>query len=409
MKNHSNIGVIGLGGRGDYLVLENALPRDNVTITAVCDILEERVTAYADKVEERTGKRLVEYTDWQKLLDTPDLDAVIITSGWVPHTDIACEAMKRGIPVGMEIGGLYSVEQAWRLVRTYEETGTFFMLLENCCFGRIEMMALNMTKKGLLGRIVHATGGYCHDLRNQLAFGREKQHYRLDNYLCRNTDNYPMHALGPVAKCIDINRGNRMVALTAMASASYGMNEYCEKVRGAGDALATARFNQGDVIHTTIRCANGETIALTLATTTPRNYSRLFSVWGTKGAVNEENQSVFLDGRDQCEGFTINNIAENYKEFDHPLWKKFEEEGVKGGHGGMDWLMLDAFFHCLQNEIAPPIDVYDAAAWLAITPLVEDSIAMGGAPVAIPDFTNGKWMNREPAPVHPYSLDMIVE
>ncbi|MBO4954093.1 MAG: Gfo/Idh/MocA family oxidoreductase [Clostridia bacterium] len=409
MKKHSNIGVIGLGGRGDYLVLQNAMPRDNVTISAVCDILEDRVVSYADQVEKETGKRPVTTTDWKEVMEVPNLDAIIITTGWVPHVEIAIAAMKKGIPVGMEIGGFFSVDQAWQLVHTYEETGTFFMLLENCCFGRIELMSLNMVKKGLLGKIVHATAGYCHDLRRQLAFGRENKHYRLDNYLCRNTDNYPMHALGPVAKCIDINRGNRMLALTAMASGAYGMNEYCAKERGAGDALARARFNQGDVIHTTIRCANGETITMTLATTTPRNYSRLFSVWGTKGMVNEENKSVFLDERDHCENFTTGNLEESYKEFDHPIWKKFTTEGVKGGHGGMDWLMFDAFFYCLENDLPAPIDVYDAAAWLALTPLIEDSIAMGGAPVAIPDFTNGKWMNREPAVAHPHSLDLIVE
>lgn len=38
-----------------------------------------------------------------------------------------------------------------------------------------------------------------------------------------------------------------------------------------------------------------------------------------------------------------------------------------------------------------PIDVYDMATWMSITPLSERSIQLGSMPVEIPDFTNGKW------------------
>ena len=82
------------------------------------------------------------------------------------------------------------------------------------------------------------------------------------------------------------------------------------------------------------------------------------------------------------------------EQYEHPVWHKFVTEGVKGGHGGMDWLVFDAYFTALANGDYFPIDTYDAAAWMAITPLSEISIQQGGAAVEIPDFTRGMWTNR---------------
>ena len=84
---------------------------------------------------------------------------------------------------------------------------------------------------------------------------------------------------------------------------------------------------------------------------------------------------------------------EEYREkYDHPVWKKYMEEGVKEGHGGMDWLEFEQFFQCLREDSPMPVDIYDAASWMAITALSEMSVARGGAVVDIPDFTNGKWV-----------------
>ena len=55
-----------------------------------------------------------------------------------------------------------------------------------------------------------------------------------------------------------------------------------------------------------------------------------------------------------------------------------------------------------------PIDVYDAAVWMSVTVLSEQSIAQGGAPVSIPDFTRGKWIRPKPEEyVERYRLDAI--
>ncbi len=392
------VAAVGLGGRG-YSILEGLLLRiDNVRVTAVCDTYVDRTEAAAEAVRRSYGEAGAPKasTDYRDILVPGEVDAVLIMSAWESHVPMAIYAMERGIAVGMEVGGAYSVEECWELVRCYERTRTPFMFLENCCYGEVEMMVLNMVRMGLFGEIVHCEGGYRHDLRDEVIFGNERRHYRLRNYLSRNAENYPTHELGPIAQILDINRGNRFVSLVSVASKSAGLNAYARKTAGADPALSTARFAQGDVVTTVITCARGETITLTLDTSLPRAYSRGFTVQGTEGMYTEDNRSVFLDsdhgGADHWDWSPEwNNQVRYLEKYRHPTWVEYHKNGICGGHGGMDGLVYDAFIECVRTGEPCPIDVYDAAAWMAVTPLSEASIAGGGVPVSFPDFTNGCW------------------
>ena len=394
MKN-INVAYIGYGERGRAL-LELVLEQVDA-ISAVCDIYEDRAEACAKAVEESRGVRPAVYTDYKDAIADENVNVVMILTAWESHIPIALEAMRAGKAVALEVGGAYSVEDCWELVRTQESTGVPFMFLENCCFGRRELMIKNMVELGLFGRIVHRSGGYQHDLREEIAIGVENRHYRLRNYLSRNCENYPTHELGPIARILGINKGNRMVSLTSTASCAAGMHEYILANKSDDEALKNAEFAQGDVVTTVIKCARGETITLTLDTTLPRFYSRGFTVRGAKGMYEEATDSVFLDRQeDKTYDWTwiknkVGNADEYAREYEHPIWKQFLEDGVRGGHGGMDYLELKAFFDALRADAPMPIDVYDAASWMAITALSEISVANGSAPVEIPDFTSGRW------------------
>ena len=399
MKDFLNIGIIGLGQRGNFMLKDTILPQEDVKIVAVCDLYQDRCEDIARMIQEagRPCPRMVQ--DYHAVLAMEDVDAVVVTSAWEAHLDITCDAMEAGKIVGFEVGGAYSIEDCWRLIRTYEKTGVPCSLLENCCYGRNELMMLHMVRQGAFGEVVHCGGGYCHDLREEVAWGRENRHYRFRNYLNRCCDNYPTHDLGPIANILDINHGNRMLSLVSMASKARGLHAYIVEKEGTGYDAANFQFAQGDVVTTIIQCAHGETIQLTLDTTLPRAYSRKLQVSGTKGIYQEDNQSIYLEGREDQYQETWserwNNIEAYREEYDHPLWKQFQAEGVRGGHSGMDWLEFRAFVDAAKEGKGAPIDVYDAATWMSITTLTEQSIAMGGAPVAIPDFTNGKWLLRE--------------
>ncbi len=417
MKDLIKIGVIGLGERGMGLLQAVLIPmckaeNPDVQVLAVCDLYEDRAAEAARSIKEHLGISPLCTTDYREVIKMGELDAIVIASAWESHILIATEAMKAGKYVGLEVGGAYSVEECWSLVRAFESAGTHCMLLENCCYGRREMMVLNMVKKGVFGEIVHCSGGYFHDLRAQIAYGEENRHYRLRNYLLRNCDNYPTHELGPIAKVLDINNGNRMVSLTSTASCAKGMREYILSAKGKEDKLASAEFLQGDVVTTVIKCAKGQTITLTLDTTLPRGYSRGFTVRGTKGGYFEDTGSVFIDGVHNRYEFDWKsqwgNAEEYAKEYEHPLWKDFLSD-VRGGHGGMDWLVFRAFIEAVKNNAPPPIDVYDTATLMSITALSEQSVACGSQPVPIPDFTNGKWVLRRFSGENRFSLHTICE
>ncbi|NLC43329.1 MAG: Gfo/Idh/MocA family oxidoreductase [Clostridiales bacterium] len=410
MKSEIKIGIIGLGGRG-YGLLHTILNIEGIVVKAVCDNYEDRQERAVKFVEEKAGNTPLSTSDYKDILAMDEVEAVIVSSSWADHIHIAIDAMKAGKYVGVEVGGAYSIDECWELIRAYEETGVPCMMLENCCYGRKELMVLNMVKKGIMGEIVHCEGGYRHDLRDEIVHGRENRHYRLINYMNRNCDNYPTHQLGPIAKILNVNRGNRMLSLVSMASKARGLNEFIKKSEGEDYDLADYQFAQGDVVTTIIKCAHGETITLTMDTSLPRFYSRGFVVQGTKGMYQEDNHSIFLDELHGTEDEfswkkNWNNADELREEYDHPIWKNYNPD-ENAGHGGMDDLVLSAFFDSVRRNVIPPIDVYDMAAWMCITALSEQSISMGGAPVAIPDFTNGRWINREPGHEGYFSLDKV--
>ena len=191
-----------------------------------------------------------------------------------------------------------------------------------------------------------------------------------------------------------------MLSLSSMASKASGLREYIKEKKPEDKALQNTVFQQGDVVNTMIRCSNGESILLTLDTTLPRAYSRGFTVQGTKGMYMEDNASIFLDGDEGAKDHfewkkQWGNVERFRTQYEHPLWKDYLKSGVKKGHGGMDYLVFSDFIRCLQENLPMPIDVYDMASWMSISALSEESIALGGQPVAIPDFTNGKWMKRK--------------
>lgn len=385
------LGIIGLGARGYWLIENLFTYMDEIKVTAVCDI-------YADRVEKAQSKLAEAYekpfgtTDYKEVLDKSRVDCVVVITSWCDHVKVAIACMEAGIPCGLEVGGAESLDECYMLVEAYEKTKTPFMFLENCCYGRRELMVLNMVQKGVFGEIVACSGGYMHDLRDEIAFGKENRHYRLSEYSSRNCENYPTHELGPIAKVLGIGENNRMVSLTSTASKAVGLHEFIVKNKSDDRKLCERVFPQGDIVTTVIKCQNGETITLKLDTTLPRCYSRGFCVQGTKGMYFEDNDSVFLDGSgDHWNQKAYWGNADKYaEEYDHDIWKKYLSEGVKPGHDGIDYLVYSDFFAHVVSGEPMPIDVYDAAAWMSVTPLSAKSIELGSMPVEMPDFKNIK-------------------
>jgi len=401
------IGMIGIGLRGTGH-LSNLLQRTDVRIPAVCDIDPERIPIAQDLIVKAGHKKAEAYTDgefaYRKLLARGDLDAVIVSTPWLWHFPMAVDAMKSQVPVATEVSGAASIQECWDLVEVHENTGTPFLFLENVCYRRDVMAVLNMIRQDLFGDLIHCRCGYQHDLREVkfqpgAEFGDKGVHeakWRTEQSVKRNGDLYPTHGSGPVAMYLDINRGNRFVTLTSMATSPSGLHDYIVKVGGASHPNAQIAFQLGDVVTSLIRCANGQTVLVTHDTNLPRPYSLGFYVHGSKGIWNHDSDRIYLEGISP-EPHEWEPDASYLSRYDHPLWKRFENQAEGSGHGGMDFFVLNALVECLKRGAPFPIDVYDAAAWKVITPLSEQSIAQGGKPQDFPDFTRGRWVNRSPS------------
>lgn len=400
------LGIIGLGGRG-MGILKLVLSMPNVTVTALSDKRIERAQEGAGYVTEKNQPMPFITSDYNEVLDKNKIDAVIIITSWEYHTEISIAALKAKIPCGSEVNGEFSLQNCWDLVNAQAETKTPYMFLENCCYGQTELFATKMARDGMFGEIVHCDGAYSHDLRDEVTFGGlNKHHYRLDNYKFRNSENYPTHELGPISKLLNINRSNRILNISSIASKARGLEQYVADHADELSALKGVRFAQGDIIDTILTCANGETISLRLDTTLPHFYSRNFRVLGTKGRYEQDANMVFLDGVHKDRWDTvgaykemIDNAKDYYDKYMPAIWANDGEIAKKYGHGGMDYYVYNAFLDMVRNGTESPIDVYDAATWMAVTVLSEESISKGGMPISVPDFTNGKWMIREPKDV----------
>ena len=407
------LGIIGTGLRGQNHI-DNALRRNDVDIVALCDVDERMLQMTADLFK-KSGKPMPpvfrgDPHAYRKLLEQKNLDAVLIATPWEWHGPMVLDSLQAGIKyVATEVILGITLEDHWHVVREAEKQQAHVMMMENVCYRRDVMAVMNMVRQGLFGELIHMQAGYQHDLRgvkfnngiepydSGVEFGEKafsEARWRTNHSVNRNGDLYPTHGIGPVAQMLDINRGNRFLSLSSFATKSRGLHNYIVAKGGAGHPNAKVEFKLGDIVTTQIRCNNGETIFLQHDTNSPRPYSLGFRVQGTKGLWMDVNKSLYIEGvskkADQWED------AKAYlDQFDHPLWQRWSKETEGAGHGGMDFFVLHAFIESIKRQVATPLDVYDAAAWSAITPLSEVSIELGNQTVEFPDFTSGQWMYRK--------------
>lgn len=394
------IGLVGVGsrGRGD---LANFLKLEGVDVRAVCDIVEDNA-ALAQKMVIDAGRPAPQLysrgdTDYKRLCERDDLDLVFTATPWEWHTPISVEAMNSGKHAVSEVPIAVTLEECWELVDTAERTGRYCVQLENCNYDRVELMVLNMVRQNVFGELVHARCGYLHDLRaGKFSQRNGRKLWRLDHSIRRNGDLYPTHGLGPVAQCLNINRGNQFDHMVSIGSKTQGLHEYAVAEFGDDSPQAKLDFALSDVVTSLIRTRAGQTVVLTHDTNTARPYSRDFTIQGSKGIVEKYPEArVYIDGKSPEHEWE--DLIANYAEqFEHPLWRALEQRAQGSGHGGMDFVQTYRLIYCLRNGQPLDIDVYDGAALCAVSELSERSIAQRSKTMDFPDFTRGQWINRPP-------------
>jgi predicted dehydrogenase len=411
-------GFIGTGSRCKEHI-NNVLTIPGNKIVAICDTQKGPLDSTLKHIANFNVAEPKVYTGsdraFEQMLNNEEFDCIIIASPWEWHTPMAVAAMKAGVPyVGVEVSAANSLEECWDLVNVSEATGSHLNILENVCYRRDCMAVMNMVRQGLFGEIIHARCGYEHDLRDvkfndgvhynykkggELRMGPTafaEAQWRTQHSVARNGDLYPTHGVGPVAHCLDINRGNRFLSLSAMATQSRGLHKFIIDNGGENHPLAKVRFNLGDIVTSMIKCANGQTVIVTHDTNSPRPYSLGFRVQGTDGLWMNDGNHIYIEGKSK-QAHRWDDSDEWLKEYDHKHWATHGQEAQNAGHGGMDYVMMYDFIDAIRNKKPAPMDCYDAAAWSAVSALSEMSVARGGTSVDFPDFTRGQWIHRKDA------------
>jgi len=390
------VAIIGLGMRGSEAVYRYTF-LEGVRIVALCDIIPERVDSAQVTLAKKGLPKAVGYTgeeDWKKICEREDIDLVYVCTHWDLHTPIAVYAMEHGKHVALEVPAALTIDECWQLVNTAERTRRHCMQLENCNYDFFEMATLNMAQKGLFGEIVHAEGAYIHDLRF-LNFNDTTGYWnmwRLKHLEKSDGNTYPTHGLGPVCHVLNIHRGDKIDYLVSMSTNQFGMTEYAKEKFGDSSSYAKRIYKKGDMNTTLIKTALGKTIMIQHDVTSPRPYSRIHMISGTKGFAQKwPRRGISLEPEGH-KYLSEENLEKLLKEYEHPIIKEVGEKAkAVGGHGGMDFTMDYRLIYCLRNGLPLDQDVYDAAEWSSIIELSRKSVENSSSPVLIPDFTRGDW------------------
>lgn len=393
-KERVRLGIIGVGGRGKSL-LRDLLAVEGVDVKAICDIVPAKVEHAQKMVTDAGQPKPAGFSKGDadfKNLTQLDLDIVYIATPWNWHVPMATDAMKNGKHAATEVPAATTLHECWDLVNTSEATRKHCVILENCCYGQNEMMVLEMVRDGFFGEITHGEAAYLHDLRSIVTASEGEGLWRRLPHLRSNGNLYPTHGLGPVAHYMGIHRGDRFDYLVSVSSAEASLSAYVKAKFPEDDPKRSEKYVCGDMNTSIIKTEKGRSILLQHDVVNPRPYSRLNHISGTKGMFADYPPRVFVDGQKDENWQKIDEFREKYE---HPLWRTNGEMARKmGGHGGMDYLMNFRLMNCIKQGLPPDIDVYDAAAWSAPTPLSEKSVAENGAPQKFPDFTRDHWQTR---------------
>jgi len=395
------IGIIGLGMRGSEAVRRLSYI-DGLEIIALCDKYPDRVASAQKTLEESQRPKAREYTGeegWKALCESNDIDLVYTPTPWNLHTPIAVYAMKNGKHAATEVPAAKTLDQCWDLVETSEKTKKHCMMLENCCYDFFELLTLNMVRNGMFGEIVHAEGAYIHDLSKEHIFNKDAyaDMWRLKENIGRNGNLYPTHGLGPIAQCMNINRGDRFEHLISMSTNDFTMNDLAKEL-AAKDSFFEPYVDKpyrGNMNTTIVRTYKGKTVMVQHDVSSPRPYSRIHVLSGTKGSASKWPSPERISfGHSWIKDEELKDL---YDKYSPPIVKHMGNIAKDvGGHGGMDFIMDWRLIDCLRNGLPLDEDVYDAAAWSAVGVLSEKAVGNKFKPIDFPDFTKGSWKTNKP-------------
>ena len=400
---------IGVGSRGKgHLELFSSLPETEVV--AISDLYEDNITDSlkiikklkkpVDKINTYWGGE----NKWKTMLKEVRPDIVFISTNWKNHGVMAVETMKNNAHAFVEVPLALSINELWEIVNTSEKYNKHCMMMENVNYGREELMFLNIIRNGHLGDLLHAEAAYIHDLRYQM-FQEERGtgSWRTFQYEQKRGNLYPTHGLGPVSQYMNLLRSeDNFKTIVSFSTPAMGRKKFANENFSDNHKWNELNYQNGDLNTSIIKTHLGRTIMVQWDETSPRPYTRLNLIQGTKGILaGGPTRAAFDDG---FENFTTDakqwikddGIKRLYEKYDHPLYKRLNNKTKDSGHGGMDGIMMYRIVECLQNGTPLDQNLYEGCAWSALIELTSNSVNNNGEPQEFPDFTRGNWVNTKP-------------
>lgn len=397
------LAIVG-GRRGGAFLRSLELLREQVELVALCDHNESMLQSWRERVP---GIRL--YSDYDRLLAAADIDAVLLATPLPLHARQSIQALRAGKHVLCEVTAAHTLDECWELVETVEQTGLTYMMAENYCYRRDNMMVWNMARHGLFGEITYMEGAYIHDSRYLTHQADGSPTWRGELRRSCGGNSYPTHSLGPLASWLGVNRedGDRFETMvTFMTGHKAAQDYYRHYVGDTHPGREAAYWRQGDSSTTLIRTRDGVVIDLRLdwASSRPHNMTH-YVLQGTRGAYiaprkEDELPLVYIDRETaaaasggtspkppEAEWESLWSYADAYE---HPLWRKWGGEAANAGHGGGDFFVIEEFVAAVRERRRPAIDVYDAVTWSCVTPLSIQSVNGRGKTVEFPDFRRNR-------------------
>ncbi|HOW69674.1 MAG TPA: Gfo/Idh/MocA family oxidoreductase [Phycisphaerae bacterium] len=152
-----SVGLVGAGDRGMVLMewINRLARQDNVTVTAICDIWNQRRESAAQKAAELFGQSVRECRTLSEMCDLKDVDALVIATPDFQHAPQAKQAVESGKdvfvekPLGCDFRQIKLARDAVKRTRRILQLGT-----QRRSEGLV-WAARDFVRKGQLGRITY--------------------------------------------------------------------------------------------------------------------------------------------------------------------------------------------------------------------------------------------------------------
>lgn len=357
------VGIVGAAGRGQSF-FSAFTHNPHTSLTALCDLNEERLkTTTVIAGVEKT------YTNYEEMLDESGINMVVVGTPMPLHVPQAIMALERGIHVMSEVPAAVSLEESKDLVLACKRSKAKYMMAENYCYMKENVLVREIARAGLFGTMYFAEGAYIHELKELNEITRWRRKWQTGINGCT----YPTHSLGPVLQWMD----ERVTVVCCVGSGHHYRDPRGDQYENEDTITMLCRMEKGGLVE----------IRVDMLSNRPHNMT-YYSLQGTSGCYEAprglgDEPKIWLASRsDKLEWMPLSKIEE---EFLPEIWARPPKELLEAGHGGGDYIVVQDFVQAILDDVEPVIGIHEAMDMTLPGLVSQQSIAQGSVWLPVPD------------------------